>query len=270
MNNTEFKELYNRALAHGWVTSKDPSVAARQKEREREYNRKYYLNKIKNKTQRKLNDISNTLERAANSPIGKRYSRMVAENAGATKEQANRYADELGYNFRREINKVRNDVDKSIDELEPQRKMFDVDAAIATKADRLGRSGKKKLQEMSDNLKKLKRDALVQYKRAKGKLTGTDGRDKTAGITASDAAARRGSSGGQKRLERLYDRRRMERLASDKNHKRESRAQERRNRKHSTTSSIAEMNARKSTSRRRASNRYNKKLEYNLRPKREM
>lgn len=42
MNNEEFKSLYHDALRHGWVTSKDPAKAAKQKKREKEYNQDYY------------------------------------------------------------------------------------------------------------------------------------------------------------------------------------------------------------------------------------
>lgn len=42
MTNEEFKDLYEEALIHGWVTSKDPTVIARQKQKQKEYNAMYY------------------------------------------------------------------------------------------------------------------------------------------------------------------------------------------------------------------------------------
>lgn len=42
MTHEEFMRLYDSSLQHGWVTSRDSAPAARQKEREREYNRQYY------------------------------------------------------------------------------------------------------------------------------------------------------------------------------------------------------------------------------------
>lgn len=42
MTHEEFMRLYDNSLQHGWVTSKDSATAARQKQREREYNREYY------------------------------------------------------------------------------------------------------------------------------------------------------------------------------------------------------------------------------------
>lgn len=49
MTNDEFKDLYEEALIHGWVTSKDPTVIARQKQKQKEYNAMYYY-KRKNKS----------------------------------------------------------------------------------------------------------------------------------------------------------------------------------------------------------------------------
>ena len=43
MTHEEFMNMYNDELRHGWVTSKDSSVAAKQKQREKEYNHQYYL-----------------------------------------------------------------------------------------------------------------------------------------------------------------------------------------------------------------------------------
>lgn len=42
MTHDEFVAMYNDALRHGWVTSKDPSKASQQKKREKEYNADYY------------------------------------------------------------------------------------------------------------------------------------------------------------------------------------------------------------------------------------
>lgn len=42
MTNEEFLEMYDDYLQHGWVTSKIAAIAARQKERERQYNKNYY------------------------------------------------------------------------------------------------------------------------------------------------------------------------------------------------------------------------------------
>lgn len=42
MTHEEFMNLYDDSLRHGWVTSKIASIAAKQKEREREYNKNYY------------------------------------------------------------------------------------------------------------------------------------------------------------------------------------------------------------------------------------
>lgn len=47
MTHEEFMEMRGAALRHGWVSSKIASIAARQKEREKEYNHRYYLEKIK-------------------------------------------------------------------------------------------------------------------------------------------------------------------------------------------------------------------------------
>lgn len=42
MTHKEFMLMYDESLRHGWVTSKIASVAAKQKEREKEYNANYY------------------------------------------------------------------------------------------------------------------------------------------------------------------------------------------------------------------------------------
>ena len=42
MTNEQFLEMYDDYLEHGWVTSKIAAIAARQKERERQYNKNYY------------------------------------------------------------------------------------------------------------------------------------------------------------------------------------------------------------------------------------
>lgn len=42
MTHDEFIVMYDDALRHSWVTSKDPNKAAQQKKREKEYNRDYY------------------------------------------------------------------------------------------------------------------------------------------------------------------------------------------------------------------------------------
>lgn len=42
MTHEEFMNLYDDSLRHGWVTSKIASIAAKQKERERQYNHEYY------------------------------------------------------------------------------------------------------------------------------------------------------------------------------------------------------------------------------------
>lgn len=44
MTRKDFVLMYDESLRHGWVTSKIASVAAKQKEREQEYNRNYYRN----------------------------------------------------------------------------------------------------------------------------------------------------------------------------------------------------------------------------------
>lgn len=38
----EFMRMYGNSLSHGWVSSKIASIAAKQKQREKEYNRNYY------------------------------------------------------------------------------------------------------------------------------------------------------------------------------------------------------------------------------------
>lgn len=91
MTNIEFKELYDRALVHGWVTSKDPSVAARQKEREREYNHAYYMkhrtraeeNIAKGKD--RLKDIDRLLDLMYKNGDINQYG--VAQSEGALKRQ---------------------------------------------------------------------------------------------------------------------------------------------------------------------------------------
>lgn len=42
MTNKEFKDLYREALIHSWITSKDPAVIARQRQKQKEYNAMYY------------------------------------------------------------------------------------------------------------------------------------------------------------------------------------------------------------------------------------
>jgi len=42
LTHEEFMTLYDDSLKHGWVTSKISSIAAKQKQREKEYNQQYY------------------------------------------------------------------------------------------------------------------------------------------------------------------------------------------------------------------------------------
>lgn len=56
MINEEFKDLYEEALIHGWVTSKDPTVIARQKQKQKEYNAMYYYKRKNQSVVGSVND----------------------------------------------------------------------------------------------------------------------------------------------------------------------------------------------------------------------
>ena len=63
MTNEQFKEIYNDALAHGWVSSLDSAKAALQKQAEKAYNAEYYK-KHKDKWAKKAKDASNKADQA--------------------------------------------------------------------------------------------------------------------------------------------------------------------------------------------------------------
>lgn len=86
MTNEEFKELYEDALSHGWVSSLDSAKAALQKQAEKAYNAEYYK-KHKDKWAKKAKDASNKADQAIRKTLlGIRGKSSLNRNAAKESE----------------------------------------------------------------------------------------------------------------------------------------------------------------------------------------
>lgn len=116
LTHEEFMNLYDDSLRHGWVTSKDSAVAAKQKEREREYNHEYYQkHKDKWKTYQDnfntgMDELRGTNKRqAANLPTDQLRARESAGMNNAIRSEA--AASRSG---KRKVERILNRASKSI------------------------------------------------------------------------------------------------------------------------------------------------------------
>ena len=135
MTNEQFKEIYNDALAHGWVSSLDSAKAALQKQAEKAYNAEYYK-KHKDKWAKKAKDASNKADQAIRRALNKNGGRpkqsfkgfreSVAQEDAARKRNA-------AQKLKNEIRKNQEEYEKKIQRENAQRR---ADTAYAANAKR--------------------------------------------------------------------------------------------------------------------------------------
>lgn len=161
MTNEEFKSLY-----HGWVTSKDPTKAAKQRAREKEYNAEYYQKhkeKLKSLQEKpgieyEVNDFVSLARKEADRYKREKQSSVNNELVGPRK--FTQYGKEIGpnrpigpsYKKMSFLDKTKNALTRKVSE-------------IKKNAEKIINAGKKLVSDVKDDIKFAKE--LYTYGREK-------------------------------------------------------------------------------------------------------